>query len=423
MILPRWSAALAAAVLLAACGGGADRTKTHLRLVNASAAYAALDLSVASQAVQTQVGYGATSGYVDVDPGTPTATLSSSGSPTVLVSFTPSLSKGQYDTVLAYGAQGALAQLVLDDNAGAPADGTTLLRVVNAAPDAGALDVYITGSSDALAASVPVQAGAALGTLGSWLTVNSATWRLRVTAAGSKADLRLDLGGLALSSRQLTTLVLTPGSGGVLVNALLLNQQGAITRLDGTQARVRVAAGVADGGAVSASVAGSTLMSGVGSPAVCPYALVTAGAQPVVVAVNGTALTTAQTTLAAGADYTLLVWGPAAAAQANWISDDNTLPTASGTARVRLVNGVASLATPIALTVDFLPLADGVAGGAASAYASQTASTTATVTITTSGSATPLFTAATQTFVAASNYSVFAVGAASAPVGILRKDR
>ena len=36
--------------------------------------------------------------------------------------------------------------------------------------------------------------------------------------------------------------MLTPGSGGVLVNALLITQEGSIARLDNSQARVRVAA-------------------------------------------------------------------------------------------------------------------------------------------------------------------------------------
>ena len=103
------------------------------------------------------------------------------------------------------------------------------------------------------------------------------------------------------------TLVLTPGRGGVLMNALLLVQQGGITRRDTSQARVRVAAGVADGGAVSASIGGTVLMGSVGSPAVGLYSLLPAGTQPVVLAVNGTPLAAPPVTLAAGADYTLLM--------------------------------------------------------------------------------------------------------------------
>src|SRR5690606_27889678 len=120
-------------------------------------------------------------------------------------------------------------------------------------------DVYLTGSDEPLAQSVPVRADVDYGVDGDLTTVNSATWRLRVTAAGNKADLRLDLAAVVLANRGITTLVLAPGRGGVLMNALLLEQQGGIGRRDTTQARVCVAAGVADSGAVSASVGGLPL--------------------------------------------------------------------------------------------------------------------------------------------------------------------
>ena len=316
----RWFAALApalAALLLAACGdggGGTDRTKAQLRLVNASDAYAALDLRVDDQLRQGGVPYGGVADYVAVDPSDAASEITRSGSTTPLLSFTPAVARDKHYTLLAYGAEGALRQLQIDDNVGDPDDGRTLLRVVNADPDAGALDVYLTAGDEALAQAVPVQAGAEYGTAGSLLTVNSATWRLRVTAGGSKTELRLDLPGLVLASRGIVTLVLTPGRGGVLLNALLVTQRGSIERRDTTQARVRVAAGVADSGAVSASVGGSVLMASVGSPAVGLYTLLPAGTQPVALAVNGTPLAADPVTLYAGADYTLLVRGLSAGA-------------------------------------------------------------------------------------------------------------
>ena len=90
---------------------------------------------------------------------------------------------------------------------------------------------------------------------------------------------------------------------------------------------------------------------------------------------------------------------------------------------MRLVNGVAGLATPLAMTVDYVPLADGVAAGAASGYGTLSGTTTAALSITSSGLASPLFSATDQTFTAGANYTVFAVGSAASPVGIVRKDR
>ena len=90
--------------------------------------------------------------------------------------------------------------------------------------------------------------------------------------------------------------------------------------------------------------------------------------------------------------------------------------------RLRLVNGVADLAAPLSMTVDFVPVADGVTAGAASGYASLDATLTAQFSVTAAGLATPLFTAVDQPLVAGAVYTVFAVGAQSAAVGILRKD-
>ena len=423
MLFRRMIMLTAAALLLAACGGGTDRTKAQLRLVHASDGYPALDLRVDGQLRQGAVAYGGSAAYAEIDPGQADTEITRSASTTPLLSFTPAVSRNRYYTLLAFGAEGALRQLLIDDNLGEPDDRRALLRVVNAAPDAGALDVYLTGSDEALAQAVPVQSGADYGAAGSPVTVNSTSWRLRVTAAGNKSDLRLDLAGVALGNREIVTLVLTPGRGGVLMNALLLVQQGGITRRDTSQARVRVAAGVADSGAVSASIGGTVLMGSVGSPAVGLYSLLPAGTQPVVLAVNGTPLAAPPVTLAAGADYTLLMRGAAAAPQAGWIEDDNRRAAESGSARLRLVNGAADLDMPLSMTADFIPVADGVAAGAASAYASLAATTTAQLSVTAAGLAAPLFGAIDQRLDAGAVYTLFLVGRPAAAVGILRKDR
>ncbi len=419
-----WAAAgaLLAAALLAACGGGADRTKAQVRLVNASSGYAQLDWRVDDQLRQGAVAYGETASYAEADPGK-TNTLLRAGSGTALLSFNPAVSERKHYTLLAYGPQGSLKQLLLDDEAGAPADNRSLLRVVNAAPDAGALDVYLTGSADTLAESVPVQAGAAVDAVGGWLTVNSGSYRLRVTATGSKTDLRLDVPAVALASKQIVTLVLSPASGGVLVKGLLLTQQAGIVAMVPTQASVRVVAGLADVGSVNLRVGGAAVLSNVTAPAVTPYTLVPAGEQAVVVSVNGAAQPGSSFTLTAGADYTLLVYGPAAAALSSWVADDNNLPSDRTRAKLRLVNAVEGLSGPLSLSADFAPVADGVLAGAASAYGGIDATTTARLSVSAVGTAAPLFSAIDQIFVASGNYSVFLVGNAASPVGIVRKDR
>ena len=423
-------AALTACLLIAACGGGVDRTKAQVRLVNASgvsSGYPQLDLRIENTLRQGSVGYGATSGYVEVEPDEADTTITNAGSATPLLSFTPAVSEKRYYTVLAYGAGGALQQQTLDDNAGEPAADRALLRVFNAAGDAGALDVYLTGPNESLDTAVARQANAAYGTLGGWITVNSATWRLRVTAAGSKTDVRLDVPALSLPSRHIATLVLTPTGSGALVNALVLAQRGAITREDTTSARVRLAAMVADSGTVGAQVGAVTLSPGDGSPALGDYVLVPAGAPSLALTLNGQPLPAASPTLDSGRDYTLMVHGLLTAPRVTWLSDDNRRPTDSSRTKLRLVNALADGTVPLAMSLDARSVASNVAVGMASAHASVApttgSSTDGKIAVTATGLPAPVFTANDQLLAADATYSVFLTGRQASATGIVRRDR
>lgn len=436
--------AFVAAGLLAglqACGdaGTTDRNKAQIRLVNAtgsgagsSAGYPQLALRLNDELRQGQVAYGDNAVYAEVDDGSPTLTLSTQNSATALLTSTVNLSKGRYYTALAYGSAGTLRQLLLDDNQAEPDANKALLRVVNAAPDSGALDIFLTASNEDLLAAVPLQSGASYGALGSWLTVASGSWRLRVTAANNRADVRLDIDGLNLASRQIGALVLTPGSGGVLTNALLLTQRGSITRLANTQARVRVVAGLSGPGAVIASVGGQRVADGVSSPSVGSYVAVPAVNPVVELTVGGNAAPVSGTGPSAGADLTLLVQGSTdmTAQQAGawtprgtWIADDNRAPSDATQVRLRLVNGLSSPQDHLSLTVDFVTLGGRVTPARASPYELTAAGTTLTLRVTREGDSAPLFTATGQTLLAGGTYSVFVVGSAAAPVGIVRRDR
>lgn len=420
-----WVAATAAAALLAGCGGGADRTKANLRFVNASSGYAALDLRVDDVRKFASVAYGQGEGYIELDPDADQmgTDVTRPGSTTPIVSLTPAVNERDHYTLLAWGAEGALQVAQLDDNAALPDGGKVLLRVFNAAADAGALDVYLTAETDPLSDAVARQAGAAVGRATGFVTLNAGSWRLRITAAGAKSDLRLDLSGLALASQQVATLVLTPGSGGVLVNALLLVQEGAVSAKANTHARVRVVAGVPDSGAVTALVAGQTLMNGAGAPAIGSYGLVPAGDQPVSVSVAGTALASSTVTLAAGSDRTLLVHYPAGTPVASWIDDDNRLPASASKAKLRLVHGMAGNTGAMSLTADALPVAGGIAAGMASPYTEVAPGTTIELRATAVGLANPVYSTVDRTLASGGVYTVFVLGGPSPATGLLRQDR
>ncbi|RVT52624.1 DUF4397 domain-containing protein [Rubrivivax albus] len=412
------------ALLLLACGGGEDRSKAQIRLINASVDHGALDLyDEQGRRLKAAVAFGGDAGYAEVDPDDADLDVTRAGSTTPLASPAPVLAEGDRYSLVAYSNGSSLATVVIDDNVGAPDSGKTRIRVLNAAPDAGALDVYLTAADVDLADAEPAQANAGAGTVSALVTADAATWRLRVTAAGDRDDLRLDLPALTLASRDVVTLVLTPGAGGVLVDALVLVQRAEVTLRAGTAARVRVVAGVTASGAVAASAGGVTLMNGTGAPAAGAYRLVPAGEAGASASVDGRAIDVPAAALTAGRDYTLLVYGPADAAVAAWMADDNRLPTVSGRAKLRLVHGLADVTDAIALTLDFNPVADGVAAGTASPSAQVDAVTTGALSVTAPGRGSPLWQADDQVLAAGSVYTLFVVGAESTATGILRKDR
>lgn len=399
-----------------------DRTKARVRLVNATRDYASLDLRVDGSVRQSSVAYAGTAGYVEVDPDKSSTTITTAGSATALLSFTPTVSKNNAYTLLAFGKGGALREVLIDENQAAPASGKTGLRVVNAAADAGALDVYLTSASDSLNTAVAVRAAAAYGEVSAPLDVTGGNWRLRVTGASTKTDLRLDVADLALPAGQIAVLVLTPSAGGTLVDALLLKQEGAIVQADGANARVRAMAGVASAGAVTASAGGVSLLDAATSPVAGNYKFVPSGAPALAISVNGNSVGAPVTSLAAGRDATLLVYGPPATPTAIWLADDNQLPSATGALRIRLVNATTGVAGTASLSVDGESVGSGgVAAGASGTYSEITASSSATLSV--AAGATSLFSATNQALVAGGVYTVFVVGAAGSTSGIIKRDR
>ncbi|BAL93383.1 DUF4397 domain-containing protein [Rubrivivax gelatinosus] len=421
----RWlSLALSSPVVLAGCGGGTDTTKAHVRFINASS-YDALTLEVDGDDLFKAIAYGAETKYKDVDPSDCDSTISRSSSATALIStFTPDLSDDKYYTLLAWGPVGKLGWQLIDENTSDPKDDKTKVRVFNGATDAGELDVYITAADDTLADSVAMQASAAVGTLNDFNTIDSGTWRVRVTAAGSKTDVRLDVSGVVFGGGTVYTLTLAAASSGVLVNGMLLREEKSVlTRVDVTDARVRIAGAAAANATVSATVDGTELLSS-GSPVVSDYALVDVGTPTVTAAIGTTDVssTVPAQALSAGVDYTLVVYGSAAAPVAVWVVDDNTLSTSSSKAKIRLINAVSDLGSTLSLKLGSSQLVSGVAVGAASSYAEVSATTSGTLTVTSPALSGSVLTLTDQIIEAGKVYTVLVGGASGAAAGDLVED-
>ena len=415
----------AALALLAACGGGSEapRDTASLRLLNASTGYAGLDLAADNATVNSAVAFGAVGAYASVGTAGVALVVSHSGAVGALASTSRTLAKNEHVTLVAYGAPGALKTVFIPDDLAVPANGLTSVQVQNLAPDAGTLDVYLTGANDALASATPLAPALAAGSGQAASNVIAGSYRLRVTGSGDKADLRLDVPDLVLGARQVGTLVLSQGAGGVLVNAVWLVQQGKSAALANPQARLRVVSALAAGARVSLGVAGTAVASASVAPAITPYTAVPASdAALVQLTVNNAPVALAAQVLAAGGDYTVLVWGDAGAPSTTWISDDNRYPTALTGAKLRLINATSGAPVALTLKADFSVVVTELAPGRASAFAPVPATSGARLDVSSAGNA-ALASLAGVNLVAKGVYSLVMLGDSAAPVADLRKDR
>lgn len=423
----RWFAMAALAGLLAACGGGSDPNSASLRLLNASVGYDSLDLFIDGDRKLAAVSTNAVSSGLTLDASTYTVSLRSAGGSTTLSSASRTLSSSTDYTLVAYGSSGSLKTALLTDDEDAPGSSEAKLRVLQAAPEAGSVDIYL---SDSCATVTDFNGASTLatsvsgGSTSSYVTTGSGTLCVRVTGAGDTSDLRLAVPALSLGSKDVVTLVLTPGASGALVNALAVKQGGAVTPYANGYARVRLAAAVASSGKVGATVGSTTLSAGTTSPNVISYALVPAGTPALSVTVNGTAVASSSLSAAAGGDYTLLVTGSVAAPQVAVLTDDNRLPTSTTNAKVRLVHGSADHAAgTMTLTVNASILADSVAYATASSYGIVTAGTDLAVQVTSPDASSALYDNSAVTLSAQGVYTLFMLTNGSTPRAVLLKDR
>lgn len=411
-------------LLLGGCGSrdgaedGTTATTGQIRVVNALASGAAVDVYVDNSRVATGVAAGTAS---------PTLTLAG-GSHSVSVAtgnglernpLSLTVASGSATTLVAWSsAADTVSYQALDDQPAAPPAGRTRLQVFDAARAAGSLDVHLSDTSAALGETTRLATSlTAGGTLTSGL-VDAGARRLRVLAAGSvlERDVRLDR-LLTLPDRGTVTLVITPSVGGVLTHALQIPAGAAVTALNNTRARMRLVTGVSTSTGVSGRFGSTDVGSFTGSPAVGTYVLIPAGTGTLAVTVGDTAITGPTWTAEPGSDTTVLVMNNASPPQVTVFADDNRPPTGSGQARLRLVHGLSDLNQPLTFALNYGATLGTAMPGAGSDYATVTAATSATVSVTrTLGSTTTVW-EALRPLDSAGVYTVFLLGDSQKVVG------
>ena len=371
---------VASSLWLASCGsgGGSGGGQSNIRGINLTSDLPSIDLFLGTAKTFGALNTGVLASYSTTDANSYTLNVNSAGNTSTLFTGSYSLAKDAHYTAVVWGTQSSLRVSTLpeDEDAAAIGSGNTRVRMFNATTETGAVDVYFTAPTADLGASTPTQGTLPAGQLAGFKEIPAGTYRLRVTGVGKPDDLRLDIPSVTLTAAKFSTLVITAGAGGVLVNGTLVEQQASAKALNNGNSRVRIIASVDAGGVVAATAGSTTLAGGLLSPAFGNYTLVTAGNNATTVRVNGNIIVSGPLSFAAGADYTLLVYGTAATATMTVINDDNRLPLSTSRTKIRVINGVASL-DALSLLVDNgqVTASSSVLPGTASVY-SQIASNT-----------------------------------------------
>lgn len=235
-------------VALTSCGGDFGDTGDgdgsggtgNLRLVNASRT-GFLDLVESSTALTSSVPLSGAGTYLSIKRGTRTLAVRESGTTATLVSANVTVGRDDHQALVVYqSAGGSFQTSVLAEDEAAPAANSAKLRVFNTAQaDAGNVDVYAVAATSSCAdvsGSAQVPTIASVGTAPSGyvpLATATAAYRLCVTGAGVRGNLRLDIPALTLTNQRIVTLVLTRTPAATL-QALTIDQQGAVVAITGT---------------------------------------------------------------------------------------------------------------------------------------------------------------------------------------------
>jgi hypothetical protein len=378
-------------LMLAGCGGSTG--SAPVRLVNASVGYPALGFMVqTTQATSADVAYGSASPFENVEAGSVDITLTVNNSSAAAAQLR-TINKDQRYSLIAYGQVDELKLQLLSESTTTPDTGDANVNVVNTSYDIGAVDVYLsTTTSLAISSLIASSVSATSTTVGTsgFAPIVAGQYYITVVGAGSVqngiSDVRFQSSApITLTALQIYTIILTPGISGTLANAIVLTQGTTATNptqnLLNTTARVRAITSTnglsTSVTAVNSTGAPVTLLAANTTPQYSNYIVVNTGTLPAVT-VNGAPVTpftlvsgvSQAATLAAGGDYTLMVYVDGSGNPlAQFITDDNTAPVTAQGVKFRLVNLASNnQGLQLSMSVNSINVASLIPFATASAY-------------------------------------------------------
>lgn len=185
---------------------------SHLRVVMAIPNAPGFDLVVDSQVVVGPLGFRGMTGFMRIEAGTRRIRLFETGTTTTRMDLVMPIEFPRAYTVLATGMMNGIEPVVAPDTEAIPLPGDFKLRILQAAPSAGTVDVYITDQNMPLDTVTPMMEDLVFRGNSLYLNLPVGRWRVRLTSANTKTVL-LDMTQF-YAERAMRTIVVTDAAGG-----------------------------------------------------------------------------------------------------------------------------------------------------------------------------------------------------------------
>lgn len=417
-------------VALAGCGSkGGGGGNARLRMLNAIPDANSVSLSFdTNPPVISGLAFEQVTQYTGIDTGSHEFKVSANGGASNVIDTTLNIGSADF-TYIVYGPVSAATALFLQDTGFTqPNSGNFGVRFVNTAAGVGALDLYLTAPGVDINTTSATVSNVSFGNASAFVTVPNGSYEIRVTAANTK-DVVFDIGAQAFTDQSLSNIVaITKGSARLVDVAVLhIDDPGSGQVFQNLLAEFKVVNASSVPSPLNVSVDGALTLSNVPYTGVSNYTTASTGTHTFTVQATSTPganLTSLIDTLNPATDTSFVFSGPAGGLQA-LVLHDNNLPPAVGHARIRFANVSQDFAS-LDVYVNFAKQVSGLVNQSASGYVDVTADTTVGTAFefdfNTAGTVTPVLKMTNAIIVGGHTYTVYVMGPAATPVGVIAKD-
>jgi hypothetical protein len=212
---------------LACNDASGNKNETSIRFINASPNGPAMTALLDGAIIEANVTYATPSPYQIVDEDSKTIQLRNAVTDATLFNQDVDLEHERFYTEIATGNISTLGSLFVQDNRDAPPAGQAFFRFIHVAPSMPAgLDIYVTDPNVDISNVSPTITNVVYLTASAYVQIVGNTYRVRVTATGTKTPVLIDDASVSLPALGARTMLsLDNAGGGPPFSTLLLIDQ------------------------------------------------------------------------------------------------------------------------------------------------------------------------------------------------------